>query len=392
MRNFDEEIVRIGTGSLKWDALEERYGETGILPMWVADMDFQNAAPIKEALHKLIDDQILGYALPSDTLLESICEWQKERHQMDLEPDNILFSPGVVGAIAMCVQAFSKEGEAVMIHDPVYYPFTNIVQSNERKLVRSSLIQQEGKYVMDFEQIERDIVAHDVKIFILSNPHNPGGRVWTKQELEKLTDICVKHKVILVSDEIHSDLVFKDTICYSPVTFKEEYKNWVVTLHSATKTFNIAGVKCSFFFVFNEELKERIIATQEKTEQASITTFGLVATEAAFSQSKDWLEDVMEYLEGNRQLILDFFDKELPQVEYMIPEATYLFWFDASSCNVPTDELKQSFAKIGEIALNDGSSFGPEGEGWMRLNFASPRSMVEDGLQRIKKTFDELNN
>lgn len=388
MTNFDEKILRRGSGSLKWDAVEERYGEKELLPMWVADMDFKNAEPIREALHTLIDEQILGYTLPSDELYHSIIEWQKERHNMELTPDNILFSPGVVGAIAVCVQAFSNEGDAVLIHDPVYYPFSNVVKANDRKLIRSSLTTDKGKYRMDFDDIEFKMKEHDVKVFILSNPHNPGGRVWSKEELEKLTELCVKHQVILVSDEIHSDLTFSDVTCHSPVTFKEEYKKWVVTLHSATKTFNIAGVKCSFFFVYDEELKEQIIQTQEKTEQASITTFGLVATEAAFASSQDWLEELLDYLEENRQLVLDFFDKELPEVEYMVPEATYLFWFDGSSCKVDNEELKQAFSSIGGIALNDGASFGPEGAGWMRLNFASPRAMVEEGLHRIKKTFD----
>lgn len=389
MVNFDEELVRTGTNSLKWDALEERYGAKDILPMWVADMDFQNAEPIRTALHKLIDEQILGYAMPSENLMQSIIRWQKERHDMTLVSDNILFSPGVVGAIAVCVQAFSEIGEAVMIHDPVYYPFTNVVEANDRKLVRASLENDNGRYVMDFEEIEKQIKDNQVKLFILSNPHNPGGRVWTKEELEKLTQICVENKVVLVSDEIHSDLTFKDVTCYSPVTFKEEYKDWVVTLHSATKTFNIAGVKCSFFFVFNEELKKKIEQTQEKTEQASLTTFGLVATEAAFSESQEWLEGLMGYLESNRQLVIDFFDKELPDVAYMIPEATYLFWFDASTLSVPNDQLKETFTTIGKIALNEGASFGPDGNGWMRFNFASPRAMVEEGLKRIKKTFEE---
>lgn len=392
MINFDEELIRTGTNSLKWDALEERYGAKDILPMWVADMDFQNAEPIREALHKLIDEQILGYAMPSENLIKSIITWQRERHDMTLTPENILFSPGVVGAIAVCVQAFSEVGEAVMIHDPVYYPFTNVVEANDRKLIRTSLANDNGRYVMDFEDIEKKIKEHAVKVFVLSNPHNPGGRVWTKEELEKLTEICVRNKVILISDEIHSDLVFKETTCYSPVTFKDEYKKWVVTLHSATKTFNIAGVKCSFFFVFDEVLKEKIELTQEKTEQASLTTFGLVATEAAFLKSHDWLEGLMKYLEENRQLVIEFFDKELPQVEYMIPEATYLFWFDASTVPVPNDQLKGAFTSIGKIALNEGASFGPEGAGWMRFNFASPRPMVEEGLKRIKKTFDEANH
>lgn len=389
MIDFNQKINRTGTNSVKWDALLERYGTTDILPMWVADMDFKNAEPIKKALHKLIDEQILGYALPSEELVSSIINWQEKRHQMSLTSENILFSPGVVGAIAICVQAFSNIGDTIMIHDPVYYPFTNVVKTNQRKLIRSNLINDNGRYVMDFEDIERKLKEQDVKLFILSNPHNPGGRVWTKEELQKLTSLCVEYKVILISDEIHSDLVFKESTCYSPVTFKGEYKKWVVTLHSATKTFNMAGVKLSFFFVFDETLKKKIIEVQEQTEQSNVTTFGMVATEAAFAESEEWLDALLDYLEKNRQLVQNFFDSELPHVEYMLPEATYLFWFDASSCNVPVEQLNKAFAEIGGIALNDGASFGPTGAGWMRLNFASPHKMVEEGLKRIKKTFEE---
>lgn len=389
MVNFDEKIVRKGTGSLKWDAVKALYGKEEILPMWVADMDFLNAAPIREALHRLIDEQVLGYSLPSDQLFESIIKWQKERHNMNLSKKNILFSPGVVGSLGVCIQAFSEIGDGVMIHDPVYHPFTHIVHSNKRKLVLSSLENQNGRYIMDFEDIESKLQKDNVKIFILSNPHNPGGRVWTREELKRLADLCVKYNVILISDEIHSDLLFNGSVCYSPVTLNEKYEKWVITLHSATKTFNLAGVKLSFFFVFDDVLKRQIETIQSQTEQASINTFGLVATEAAFSESEHWLENLLEYLETNRQIVIDFFDKELPDVNYMIPEATYLFWFNASTCNVPNDQLKKAFVDIGKIALNEGSSFGLEGTGWMRLNFASPRSMVEEGLQRIKKTFIE---
>lgn len=389
MTNFDETIIRRGTGSAKWDSLESLYGEKDILPMWVADMDFKNAKPIRDALHKVIDHQILGYSLPSESLINSITSWQKKRHDMNLLPENILFSPGVVGSIAICVQAFTQSKEAIMIHDPVYHPFTAIVEANNRTLVRSSLVKENGRYTMNFSDIEDKIIKYDVKLFILSNPHNPGGRVWSKNELEKLADLCVKYHVLLVSDEIHSDLIFEGAACTSPVTLKDEYKRWIITLHSATKTFNIAGVKCSFIFVFDESLKERIIQTQEQTHQETISTFGYMATEAAFSSSGNWLDELLIYLEENRQLVIDFFDNELPNVDYMIPEATYLFWFNASSCREENNELKQTFSTIGKIALNEGASFGPEGEGWLRLNFASPRSMVQDGLKRIKKTFHE---
>lgn len=390
--DFDKLIDRSGTNSVKWDAREELFGSATALPMWVADMDFQNAITIKNSLHTLIDDQILGYTLPSDSLFHSIIDWQKERHQMVISKENILFSPGVVGAIAVCVQAFTNPGDGVMIHDPVYTPFSSVVQSNGRTVYRTPLVIENGQYAMDYDHIAQTFKDQKIKLFILSNPHNPGGRVWSKKELTQLAELCVEYKVVLISDEIHSDLVYSDSTIYSPVSLKEEFKNWVVTLHSASKTFNLAGVKLAFYIVYNEEFKEKIQAVQHETEQSSVSTFGMVATEAAFSKSKDWHKELMEYLETNRKLVTEFFDQKLPGVFYMKPESTYLFWFDASTLNIDNEKLKQTFVKIGDVALNDGLSYGYSSEQFMRLNFACPISMLEEGLQRIKKVFDTLSN
>lgn len=391
-QNFDEIIDRSGTNSVKWDAREQLFGSATALPMWVADMDFKNSDQIRKALHELIDDQILGYALPSDSLFESIILWQKERHQMNINKENILFSPGVVGAIAVCVQALTSPHDGVLIHDPVYTPFSSVVQSNNRRIYRTPLIIENGQYKMDYDHIEKSFKEHSIKMFILSNPHNPGGRVWTKKELIQLIDLCIQYEVILISDEIHSDLTYTDSTIYSPISLKEEYKNWVVTLHSASKTFNLAGVKLAFYIVCNDELKGKIETVQHETEQNSISTFGMVATEAAFSKSIEWHKELMEYLEENRNLVIEFFDKELPEVFYMKPESTYLFWFDASSLHIEGDKLTETFIQKGDIALNAGIAYGNSSQQFMRLNFACPRSVLEEGLLRVKKVFDSVKN
>lgn len=267
-----------------------------------------------------------------------------------------------------------------------------MVNKNNRNVYRTALKLEHGQYTMDFQNIENQFKAvENIKLFIISNPHNPGGRVWSKEELTELVELCKKYNVILISDEIHSDLVYSGKTCISPVTLDESYKNWVITLHSATKTFNIAGVKASFILAFNEELKAKIVEVQEETELDIINTFGMKATEAAFSNSKDWHTHLLIKLEANRSIVIDFFDTQLPNVSYMIPEATFLFWFDASNLNIENEKLRETFAQVGKIGLNDGLSYGPHGKSYMRLNFAVPKPLLEDGLNRIKTVFNHYD-
>jgi len=390
--DFEKIVDRKQTSCVKWDRAEKIFGSSDVLPMWVADMDFDNAPPIKEVLRKMIDEEVLGYTFPPDSLYSAISNWQKDKHDMPVEKDNILLSPGVLSSIAVAVQAFTDPGDSVLIHDPVYPPFYSMVNKNDRNVYRTSLTLRDGQYTMDFQDIEKQFVDRDIKLFILSNPHNPGGRVWTKDELVQLVELCKKHQVILISDEIHSDLVYSEQTCLSPVTLDESYKDWVVTLHSATKTFNLAGVKTSFILVFNDTLKEQLVKVQEETELDIVNTFGMRATEAAFSEARDWQDALLEKLEANRMIVTDFFDKELPEVSYMVPEATYLFWFDAKSLSVENEKLRETFAKVGKIGLNDGISYGPSGSSHMRLNFAVPESLLMDGLKRIKTVFDHYSN
>ncbi|MFO8069602.1 MAG: MalY/PatB family protein [Alkalibacterium sp.] len=390
--DFDKVVNRKGTGSVKWDRAEKIFGRDDVLPMWVADMDFDNAKPIKDALRALIDNEVLGYTFPQDSLFTAIINWQRENHNMEVKREHIMLSPGVLSSIAVTVQALSQPGDSVLIHDPVYAPFHSMVNKNNRQVHRTPLKIEHGQYTMDFKDIEKQFkTKENIKLFIISNPHNPGGRVWSKEELTELVELCKKYNVILISDEIHSDMVYSENTCTSPVTIDESYKNWVVTLHSATKTFNIAGVKASFILAFNDELRSKIIEVQEETELDIINTFGMKATEAAFSNSKDWHKQLLLKLEANRSIVMEFFDTQLPNVSYMVPEATYLFWFDASNLNIENEKLRETFAQVGKIGLNDGLSYGPNGKSFMRLNFAVPESLLEDGLNRIKTVFDQYD-
>lgn len=389
--DFNKIVNRVNTGSIKWDKAERLFGSSDVLPMWVADMDFDNPSPVKEALHNMINDEVLGYTFPKDSLYQSIIDWQSEYHGMTLKRSHISFSPGVLSSIAVAVQAFSQEGDGVLIHDPVYTPFSSMVKKNNRIVYRSNLLIEDNKYTMDFADIDRQMAEQNIKLFILSNPHNPGGRVWSEEELIQLVSLCIKHKVLLISDEIHSDLVYDPYKVVSPVTLKESYKNWVITLHSATKTFNLAGVKASFIIVLDPSLKAKIKTVQQQTELDIINSFGMCATEAAFRQSREWHQELLKYLNENRQLIMDFFDTHLPDVSYMVPESTYLFWFDASKLNIESKKIKQAFADKGKIGLNDGLSYGDNAPDYMRLNFAVPESVLSEGLNRIKEVFDQYD-
>lgn len=389
--DFNKLVNRKNTGSIKWDKAERLFGSKDVLPMWVADMDFPNPKPVKEALTHMINNEVLGYTFPQDSLYQSIIDWQAEHHGMALKRNHISFSPGVLSSIAVAVQAFSEEGDGVLIHDPVYTPFSSMVKKNNRVVYRSNLLIKENKYTMDFADIDKQLAESNIKLFILSNPHNPGGRVWSKDELERLVSLCIKHNVLLISDEIHSDLVYAPYKVTSPVTLKESYKKWVITLHSATKTFNLAGVKASFIIVLDQGLKAKIKTIQQQTELDIINSFGMCATEAAFSLSGEWHRELLNYLNDNRRLIMDFFDTHLPDVPYMVPESTYLFWFDASKLNIESKKIKQAFADGGKIGLNDGLSYGDNAPSYMRLNFAVPQSVLSEGLNRINKVFELYN-
>lgn len=386
--NFDEIINRVGTNCVKWDNRKKVFGSEDVLPMWVADMDFATPAPILAAMKKSLDNPtILGYSLPSDSLLEAIIDWQITHHQLHLAKDEILFSPGVVPSLALVVSALTEVGDAVLIHDPVYGPFSTMVTSNHRKLIRSPLTIVDKQFKMDFGDIEKKIIDEKVKLFILCNPHNPGGRVWLPDELNRLAKLCQKHNVLLISDEIHGDLVFAPHEFTSLTTLDSSYKDFVVTLTAATKTFNMAGIKNSMIFVQNPTLRERISKEQQRSEQNGINTLGYIATEAAYVHGEVWLEELLDYLAENLAVVQEFFAKELPQVDFLMPEATYLVWIDFSSLGLSDHELEKRMVHIAHLGLNSGTSFGPKGSQFMRMNIATPRENVREGLRRLKVAF-----
>lgn len=383
MTNFEQPINRLGSESVKWDAILNMYDERVLLPLWIADMDFKAPKGVLENYQKLLDHGILGYTNMPESLYTTICSWEKEQHNLTIEKQDILFFSGVLAGIATAVQAFTKPNDTILIHDPVYPPFANIITTNRRQLIRSKLVEESGRFVMDYADIERKFKQHQVKVMILCNPHNPGGRVWTKEELQKLGKLCREYGILVLSDEIHQDLVFSPNEMTSFFKAGEDFSEFSLQFTSMTKTFNLAGIKNSVVIVKNDKLRKQLLRKQEENFQQEINTFGLVGMEAAYKTGKEWLSELLPYIQANINYTIQFFQDHLPKVKIMKPEGTYLLWLDFSAYGYTDEELENRMIHKGKVVLNTGVSYGPSGKQHMRLNVACPQVTLEEGLKRI---------
>ena len=383
MTNFEQPINRLGSNSVKWDAILKSYNEENLLPLWIADMDFKAPAGVLQAYQKLLEHGILGYADTPDTLYTAISNWEQEHFKLAVRKEEILFFSGVLAGITTAIQAFTKPNDVILIHDPVYPPFANIITTNRRQLVRSQLVEDNGHFVMDLADMEEKFKQHQVKVMILCNPHNPGGRVWTKKELYQLGELCQKYQVLVLSDEIHQDLVFPPNKMTSFFNAGDGFSDFSLQFTSMTKTFNLAGIKNSVVFVKNEKLRSQLIRKQEENFQQEINTFGLVGMEAAYETDEEWLAELLPYIQSNITYTMNFFREQLPKVKIMEPEGTYLLWLDFSEYDLSDKELEERFVHKGKVVLNTGVSYGPSGKQHMRLNVACPRVVLEEGLNRI---------
>lgn len=386
MTKYDFTTVpeRLSTNAVKWQATKE---DKNLLPLWIADMDFVTFPEMTKALEEFARHGVYGYNATPDSLLDKIVNWEKEQHGYFISKEDITLIEGVVPAISVALQAFSKEGDAVLINTPVYPPFARTITLNQRKLVNNSLIEKNGHFEIDFEQLEKDIVEHQVKIYLFCSPHNPGGRVWSKDELEKIGKLCQKYHVILLSDEIHQDLALYGNQHHSFNTVSEAFSDFSVILSSATKTFNIAGTKNSFVLIKNPELRAAFRKIQLRNNQHEISSLGLIATETALTYGKPWLEELKGVLEDNINYIADFLSKEVPRIKFLKPEGTYLIWLDFSDYGLSHSELFEKLEKEAGLILNDGLTFGREGKLHARLNAAAPRSIIVEACRRLAETF-----
>lgn len=387
--NFDTIIDRSNNFAAKWSEMDKKYGTNDLIPMWVADMDFKAAPCIIDALRNRLEQGIYGYTTRPNSYNESIVNWVSRRFGWNIKSEWLVFSPGVIPAISILIQELTNEGDKIMIQEPVYSPFNSVVKDNKRELVISPLKKlEDGNYVMDYEDIEAKI--KDVKIFILCNPHNPVGRVWTKEELKQLGDICIKHNVKVISDEIHSDIIFKGHKHIPFASICKEFEQNSITCMAPTKTFNIAGLQMSQVILPNENDYNALDSAFARIDIRRNNAFSLVATEAAYNHGEEWLTDFIDYLEGNMDFAVNYIEQNMPKLKVRKPQGTYLLWVDFSELGLSDDEVAKFLVENAKVALNNGPSFGIGGQGYQRINLACPRSMVEEALTRIKNAIDSL--
>ncbi len=385
--NFNQITDRHNTNAIKYDLALARGKPADVLSLWVADMDFPTAPEILEALHEKVNHGIFGYSVPNEKFYEAVKNWQKTEHGFEVERKWIVTTPGVVFAIATAIKAFTEVGDAVIIQTPVYYPFKNMIEANNRKLVTSSLYEQDGKWQIDFEDFESKIVENNVKLFILCSPHNPVSRVWTRDELSKISDICLRHNVIVFADEIHNDFIIppnKHTV-FSTLS-KEAAENSIVST-SASKTFNLAGLQFSVNFIQNPKLKSLFKAEIDRTGYDEPSLMGLVATQAAYEHGKEWLLQLKAHLASNLEFLREYLKEKLPRVRLIEPEGTYLMWLDFSDYGYSDSELDDIIVNKAKLWLDRGTMFGKEGEGYQRINIATPRPVLEEALNRLASVF-----
>ncbi|HBE9445875.1 MalY/PatB family protein [Clostridioides difficile] len=385
--NFNEIVDRSNNFSSKWSEMEKKYGANDLLPMWVADMDFKAAPCIIDSLKNRLEQEIYGYTTRPDSYNESIVNWLNRRHNWKIKSEWLIYSPGVIPAISLLINELTKADDKIMIQEPVYSPFNSVVKNNNRELVISPLQKLEnGNYIMDYEDIQNKI--KDVKLFILCNPHNPVGRVWTKDELKKLGDICLKHNVKIISDEIHSDIILKKHKHIPMASISKEFEKNTITCMAPTKTFNIAGLQSSYVILPDEKDYKLLDDAFTRIDIKRNNCFSLVATEASYNNGESWLESFLEYLESNIDFAIKYINENMPKLKVRKPEGTYLLWVDFSALGLSDEELESKLVQKGKVALNQGNSFGIGGSGYQRINLACPRSMLEEALIRIKNAIN----
>lgn len=388
--NFDAVVNRKNTDCLKYDFAKRRGMPEDVLPLWVADMDFKTSSYIEDAVIERTKHGIFGYSEVQTPYFETVRSWMKKHHDWDIQEKWLIKTPGVVFALAMAVKAYSEPGDAVMLQQPVYYPFSEVIADNGRKVVSNDLYKgDDNRYHIDLEDFERKIVDNDVKLFLLCNPHNPVGRVWTAEELVKLGDICVKHGVIVVSDEIHADFVFKGRH-HVFASLKKEFENISITCTSPSKTFNLASMMMSNIFIPNHELKRKFRKELDAAGTSQLGIMGLVACEAAYSKGEEWYRSMIEYVRKNIEFTKEYIAENILDVSMIDIEGTYLVWLDFHKTGLSAEELDRRIILNAKLWLDSGKIFGKCGEGFQRINVACPRSILKEALDRIKNILKGL--
>ncbi len=383
MFNFDEVIPRRGTNSCKWDAAKD----ADILPMWVADMDFRTAPAIIEAFEKRARHGIFGYTKVPQSYYDAVISWFGKRHRFNIEKEWILFTTGVVPALSAVIKALTSPGDKIIAQTPVYNCFFSSIRNDECVLVENKLIYKDGKYSIDFEDLERKAADPQVKLLLLCNPHNPVGRVWKREELQRIGDICIRNNVLIVSDEIHCDLVYSGHTHIPFGSVSEEFLKNSITCTAPSKTFNLAGIQVANIIAADEEIRRKIDKALNINEVCEINAFAVEAVIAAYTAGDTWLNELRKYLYGNYNYVVDFFKTHLPHLTVLPLEGTYLVWVDCKALKQTSSEIEDTLLKQQKLWINAGTIYGEAGEGFIRINIACPGSLLEEGLNRIKNVY-----
>ena len=384
--NFDEVIDRNGNRSAKYDEREKKFGVRDVIPLWIADMDFKTAQPVIDALKARAEEGIWGYTSRPDSYYEALCRWQKRRHGWEIDKRMISFSLGVVPSLSSMVHVFTEPGDKVLIQTPVYSEFYDVTESWGRQVLECPMVEKEGQWVIDFEDFEKK--AREAKLFFLCSPHNPLGIVWEREQLVRMCEICMKNGVQIVSDEIHSDLVFHEKTHIPAATLSPEIASHVITCISGTKTFNMAGLQASAVVFPNPKLKDAYDKFWFNLDIHRNNAFSSIAMETAFNEGEEWLEQLLEYISGNFDFIRDYCREYIPQIKPNVPDATYLVWLDCRELGMGNEELRAFMIEKAGLGLNEGWSFGRSLSGFMRLNAACPRSVLRQALEQLKEAVE----
>lgn len=387
--NFDEIIPRENTDCVKYDIRKVIFGTEEVLPMWVADMDFRTPDFIIDAIKKRLEHEILGYTFRGKSFTDSIIKWNKKRHGWHIKPGWISFSPGVVPAVNMLVLSLTNPGDKIIVQPPVYFPFFSAVNNNDRTLVENPLKLENGRLSMDIDDLAKK--AKGATMMIISHPHNPGGSVWTKDELTRMAEICLENDVIIVSDEIHSDLIFPQFKHIPLASLSDEIARQTITCNAPSKTFNLAGLATSYLVISNNDYLEKYNAMLNDKIHANMgNVFGPVALQAAYDHGESWLDQLLDYVWKNVEYVAAFCENNMPEIKVIKPESTYMIWLDCRALNMKGDALKDFFIKKAGLGFNDGQVFGTGGEGFMRMNVACPRFTVEEAMKKLAHAVNSL--
>ena len=389
--DFDTPIDRTHTWSIKHDFKKENGKADDILPLWVADMDFRSPDSVVEALKKAVDHGIFGYSRADESYFDAVAAWYQKRHHLTLQPEWMTCTPGIVFALSIAVRAFTQEGDAVLIQPPVYHPFSRAILRNKRTLVENPLVLKDGHYEMDLEDLEQKVLDEHVKLMILCNPHNPVGRVWTREELTALADICLRHHVYVISDEIHGDFVWQGHEQTPYASISEEACLHSMMCTAPSKTFNLAGMATSNLFIPDPEMRRKFRSELLDVGQENMNRLGLFACRAAYEGGGDWLDQLIGYLAGNLALVRDFCKNRVPQIQLVEPEGTYLAWLDCRELGMTDDELMAFFSDEAKVWLDPGTHSGEQGSGFMRFNLGSSRSVIAQALDQIEAAWKKRN-